>query len=266
MLFSATFPREIRDLADSLLDSPTEIQVAARNTAAELISQVAHPVDRTRKRELLSYMIGEGDWRQVLVFTRTKHGANRLSKQLTQDGHSATAIHGNKSQSARTQALADFKDGRVRILVATDIAARGLDIVRLPHVVNFDMPLVPEDYVHRIGRTGRAGLDGRAVSLVSVDEKGLLQGIERLLKRDIERVVIPGFEPNGGFHAAPAERGNGRGNSRGNGRGNSRGDGPGNSRGDGRNGHGGRSGRSREDGPLTGERWGRGRTATDRRR
>ncbi len=159
LLFSATYTSDIRRLADKLLDAPVQIEVARRNTPAELVSQVVHPVDRERKRELLSFMVGSQDWRQVLVFTRTKHGANRLSQQLEKDGISSAAIHGNKSQGARTRALADFKRGEVRVLVATDIAARGLDIDQLPHVVNFELPNVPEDYVHRIGRTGRAGND-----------------------------------------------------------------------------------------------------------
>jgi ATP-dependent RNA helicase RhlE len=163
LLFSATFSKEIKQLANEFLNSPLEIQVAGQNITAEQISQVVHPVDRNRKRELLSHMIGEGNWRQVLVFTRTKHLANRLAEQLQRDGLSSAAIHGNKTQGARTRALADFKKGDVRVLVATDIAARGLDIEQLPHVVNFELPNVPEDYVHRIGRTGRAGLNGEAV-------------------------------------------------------------------------------------------------------
>jgi ATP-dependent RNA helicase RhlE len=207
LLFSATFSRDIKQLANELLNSPMEIQVARQNTTAEQISQVVHPVDRNRKRELLSHMIGEGNWRQVLVFTRTKHLANRLSQQLEKDGLSAAAIHGNKSQGARTRALADFKNGDIRVLVATDIAARGLDIEQLPHVVNFELPNVPEDYVHRIGRTGRAGLEGEAVSLVCVDEKKLLTDIERLLKCKLEKVVIPGYEPDESIKAQPIKNG-----------------------------------------------------------
>ncbi len=207
LLFSATFSKEIKQLANELLDSPMEIQVARQNTTAEQISQVVHPVDRNRKRELLSHMIGMGDWRQVLVFTRTKHLANRLAKQLEQDGIGAAAIHGNKSQGARTRALADFKNGGVRVLVATDIAARGLDIEQLPHVVNFELPNVPEDYVHRIGRTGRAGLDGKAVSLVCVDEKKLLVDIEKLLKCNIEQIVVPGYEPDASIKPEPIKNG-----------------------------------------------------------
>ncbi len=207
LLFSATFSTEIKQLANEFLDSPMEIQVARQNTAAEQISQLVHPVDRHRKRQLLSYLIGAGNWQQVLVFTRTKHLANRLSEQLEQDGLSATAIHGNKTQGARTRALAAFKNGKVRVLVATDIAARGLDIQQLPHVVNFELPHVPEDYIHRIGRTGRAGLDGQAVSLVCSDERKLLADIERLLQRNIEEAVIPGFEPDASIRPVPVKNG-----------------------------------------------------------
>ncbi len=207
LLFSATFSMEIRQLADRLLDGPELIEVARRNTTAERIAQVVHPVDKRRKRELLSHMIGSNDWRQVLVFTRTKHGANRLAQQLEKDGLRAAAIHGNKSQGARTRALAEFKSGKVRVLVATDIAARGLDIDQLPHVVNYELPNVPEDYVHRIGRTGRAGNEGEAVSLVCVDEHKLLRDIERLLKRAIPRVVLPGYEPDPAIRAEPIQEG-----------------------------------------------------------
>jgi ATP-dependent RNA helicase RhlE len=207
LLFSATFSRDIKKLAMELLHDPMEIQVARQNMTASQVSHIVHPVDRKRKRELLSHMIGTGNWQQVLVFTRTKHLANRLSQQLEQDGLSTAAIHGNKSQGARTRALADFKNGDVRVLVATDIAARGLDIEQLPHVVNFELPNVPEDYVHRIGRTGRAGLDGEAVSLVCVDEKKLLTDIERLLKRSIDKIVVPGFEPDSSIEAEPVRNG-----------------------------------------------------------
>jgi ATP-dependent RNA helicase RhlE len=207
LLFSATFSKDIKQLANELLNAPMEIQVARQNMTAEQVSQVVHPVDRRRKRELLSHMIGAGNWRQVLVFTRTKHLANRLSQQLERDGLSTAAIHGNKSQGARTRALADFKKGDIRVLVATDIAARGLDIEQLPHVVNFELPNVPEDYIHRIGRTGRAGLEGEAVSLVCVDEKRLLSDIERLLKQDIRKVVIPGYEPDESIKAEPIRNG-----------------------------------------------------------
>ena len=205
LLFSATYSDDIRKLADGLLDKPAMIEVARRNTPAERVSQVIHPVDRERKRELLSFMVGSQNWRQVLVFTRTKHGANRLSQQLEKDGISSAAIHGNKSQGARTRALADFKRGEVRVLVATDIAARGLDIDQLPHVVNYELPHVPEDYVHRIGRTGRAGNEGQAVSLVCVDEHKLLADIERLLKRDLPRAVVAGFEPDPSIRAEPIQ-------------------------------------------------------------
>ncbi|WJF90741.1 DEAD/DEAH box helicase [Paraburkholderia bonniea] len=196
LLFSATFSDEIKTLADNLLDSPALIEVARRNTTAETVAQKIHPVDRDRKRELLTHLIQQHKWFQVLVFTRTKHGANRLAEQLAKDGITALAIHGNKSQSARTRALAEFKDGTLQVLVATDIAARGIDIDQLPHVVNFDLPNVPEDYVHRIGRTGRAGATGEAVSLVCVDELQLLKDIERLIKRPVPQEVIAGFEPD----------------------------------------------------------------------
>ena len=209
LLFSATFSDEIKQLANSLLKKPVLIEVARRNTASELVSQVVHPVDRRRKRELLSFMIGSQNWHQVLVFTRTKHGASRLAEQLGKDGISAAAIHGNKSQGARTRALADFKQNNVRVLVATDIAARGLDIDQLPHVVNFELPNIPEDYVHRIGRTGRAGNDGEARSLVCVDEHKHLKDIERLLKRDIPRDVIPGYEPDPSIKPEPIQQGRG---------------------------------------------------------
>jgi ATP-dependent RNA helicase RhlE len=207
LLFSATYSNDIRKLADKLLDAPVLIEVARRNVPTELVSQVVHPVDRERKRELLSFMVGSQNWRQVLVFTRTKHGANRLSQQLEKDGISSAAIHGNKSQGARTRALANFKRGEVRVLVATDIAARGLDIDQLPHVVNYELPNVPEDYVHRIGRTGRAGNEGQAVSLVCVDEHKLLGDIERLLKRDLSKIVIPGYEPDPSIRAQPIQKG-----------------------------------------------------------
>ncbi|MFB2895020.1 DEAD/DEAH box helicase [Aerosakkonemataceae cyanobacterium BLCC-F50] len=195
LMFSATFSLPIQQLAKTLLKSPTQIEVAPRNTAASQVEQVVHPVDSQRKRELLSYMIGFHNWQQVLVFTRTKHGANCLAEQLAQDGLKSAAIHGNKSQAARTRALQDFKRGKVRVLVATDVASRGLDIDQLPHVVNFELPNVPEDYVHRIGRTGRAGNAGRAVSLVCEDEYPLLKDIERLLNQTLVSSVIPGYEP-----------------------------------------------------------------------
>ena len=195
LLFSATFSNEIRQLADGLLHVPAMIEVARRNAESELVAQRIHPVDAWRKRELLTHLVSSGDWRQVLVFTRMKSGANRLAEQLCKEGIEATAIHGNKSQPARTRALAGFKAGTVRVLVATDIAARGLDIEELPHVVNFELPNVPEDYVHRIGRTGRAGSTGEAISLVSIEENPLLADIEKLLTRRIDRQIVPGFEP-----------------------------------------------------------------------
>ncbi|MBU1342801.1 MAG: DEAD/DEAH box helicase [Proteobacteria bacterium] len=185
MLFSATYSNEIKRLADGLLNNPALIEASLRNTAAEGVTQKVYQVSQANKRFLLSSLIREGKWRQALVFTRTKHGANKLTKQLLSDGVSAVAIHGNKSQATRTKALSDFKSGAVRTLVATDIAARGLDIQQLPHVVNFDLPHVPEDYIHRIGRTGRAGSDGIAHSLVSQEEQKLLIGIQRLLKHQI---------------------------------------------------------------------------------
>ena len=195
LLFSATFSKEIRKLAAGLLDKPDEIDVAPRsNAAAERIVQKAVMVEKPRKRAVLSHLIRDGDWSQVLVFTRTKHGANRLSKQLETDGLTAASLHGNKSQNARTKALDGFKKGTVRVLVATDIAARGIDIEMLPHVVNYELPNVPEDYVHRIGRTGRAGSDGAAVSLVGPDERKLLKGIEKLIGNPIERMTVEGVD------------------------------------------------------------------------
>ncbi len=207
LLFSATFSKEIRLLAADLLNAPTEIQVAARNTPADRVRQIVHPVDKRRKREMLSHRIGKENWKQVLVFTRTKHGANRLAGQLTADGLNSVAIHGNKSQAARTRALKDFKAGKTRVLVATDIAARGLDIDRLPHVVNYELPHVPEDYLHRIGRTARAGQEGHAVSLVCIDEAKLLNDIERLLKCEIEKEIVPGYEPDPRIKAEPVQTG-----------------------------------------------------------
>ncbi|MBI5903366.1 MAG: DEAD/DEAH box helicase [Deltaproteobacteria bacterium] len=194
LLFSATYSNEIKSLADGLLHEPELIEVARRNTAAETVTHVVHPVVHTRKRELLSHLIKGGDWKRVLVFTRTKHGANRLANQLMSDGVSATAIHGNKSQAARTRALAEFKSGAVRTLVATDIAARGLDIDSLPHVVNYELPNIPEDYVHRIGRTGRAGANGMALSLVCLEEEELLTNIQKVLQHKIQVEKVPGFE------------------------------------------------------------------------
>ena len=196
LLFSATFSDDIKALADRLLNNPAMIEVARRNATSEIVAQKIHPVDRDRKHPLLSHLISTNNWTQVLVFTRTKHGANKLVEQLGRDGISGMAIHGNKSQTARTKALAEFKTGKLQVLVATDIAARGIDIDQLPHVVNYDLPHVAEDYVHRIGRTGRAGASGEAVSLVCVDERDMLHGIERLIKREIPVEVIAGFEPD----------------------------------------------------------------------
>jgi ATP-dependent RNA helicase RhlE len=203
LLFSATFSDEIKNLADRLLNQPALIEVARRNQTNDQIAQKVHPVGRERKKELLVHLIKSGDWHQVLVFTRMKHGANRLTDYLNDQGISAMAIHGNKSQGARTKALADFKSGDLTCLVATDIAARGIDIDQLPHVVNFELPNVPEDYVHRIGRTGRAGAQGEAVSLVCVDENGFLRDIEKLIKREIPKEVVPGFAPDPNERAEP---------------------------------------------------------------
>ncbi len=250
LLFSATFSNEIKQLANRLLDKPELIEVARRNTTAERIEQKVYPVDKLRKRELLSFMIGSRNWRQVLVFTRTKHGANRLAQQLEKDGLTASAIHGNKSQGARTRALAGFKSGDVRVLVATDIAARGLDIDQLPHVVNYELPNVPEDYVHRIGRTGRAGNEGEAISLVCVDELKLLRDIERLLKREIPKEVLEGYEPDPSIKAEPIQNGRnnkGRSQPRKQGDGRHRGNNPGNKRpGGGRKRAGGNQARSQQ--------------------
>ena len=194
LLFSATYASEISALAAQLLHNPVEISVAVRNAAADSVAQLIYPIKREQKRELLSYLIGSQNWRQVLIFVRTKHGADRLAKQLIQDGVRCAALHGDKSQGARVRALDDFKSGRVTALVATDIAARGIDIDQLPHVVNFDLPQVPEDYVHRIGRTGRAGAEGQAISLVDQEEAYLLAGIEKVLKRQIPRVTDTGYD------------------------------------------------------------------------
>jgi ATP-dependent RNA helicase RhlE len=211
LLFSATFSNEIRRLADGLLHEPASVQVTPRNTPTELVTHVVHMVDRERKRDLLTHLIASGRIEQALVFTRTKHGASRLAEQLDRDGIAATAIHGNKTQAQRVRALSDFKAGRFTVLVATEVAARGLDIEALPHVVNFELPMVPEDYVHRIGRTGRAGVDGDAVSLVCVDELKLLAEIEHLLGRSIPRETIAGFEPDPRIRPEPILRGGLRG-------------------------------------------------------
>jgi ATP-dependent RNA helicase RhlE len=214
ILCSATFGGEIRELATSLLNDPASVDVAPRNTAAALVTQLVLPVDRGRKRELLSYLIRMRPMQQVLVFTRTKHGANHLAEQLVKDGIPCSAIHGNKSQPQRIKALEDFKSGATQVLVATDIAARGLDIDQLPHVVNFELPHVAEDYVHRIGRTGRAGSEGEAISLVCVDEHKLLKDIEKMLKKDLPKQVIPTFEPDPSIKAEPIVTGRGGSQSR----------------------------------------------------
>jgi len=209
LLFSATYSKEIKKLSDSLLNSPKLIEVARTNASSEQIKQAVYHVDKLRKKELLVHLINEGKWKQVLVFTRTKHGANRLTGQLEKDGITAAAIHGNKSQNARTKALADFKKGEVRVLVATDIAARGIDIDQLPHVVNFELPNVSEDYVHRIGRTGRAGREGEAISLVCVDEHEFLADIEKLIKKDIPKVWLKAFKPDPSIKAEAVNLGGG---------------------------------------------------------
>ena len=207
LLFSATFSDEIRDLANGLLRDPLHIQVTPRNTTVQRITQTIHPVGRSKKKALLTHIINEHNWSQVLVFTRTKFGANNVAEHLTKNGIEALALHGNKSQTARTQALQGFKDGTIRALVATDIAARGIDIDELPHVVNYEIPNVSEDYVHRIGRTGRAGNSGEAVSLVCLDEEGFMQDIERFTKQNIEVVRVPGFEADPDERAEPLAMG-----------------------------------------------------------
>jgi ATP-dependent RNA helicase RhlE len=207
LLFSATFTDEIKQLASKFLNNPATVQITPQNTAAELVRQVVHPVDRERKRHLLAHLITSRKLEQVLVFTRTKHGANRLSEQLDKDGISSMAIHGNKSQPQRIKALEDFKKGAVRVLVATDIAARGLDIDMLPHVVNYELPQVPEDYIHRIGRTGRAGAEGEALSLVCVDEHKLLKDIEKLLRKELPKDIIAGYTPDPSIPAEPIQTG-----------------------------------------------------------
>ena len=207
LLFSATFSDEIRELADTLLKNPQSVQVTPRNTTVQRITQLIHPVGRGKKKALLAHIIQAKNWSQVLVFTRTKFGANNVADYLEKNGITAMALHGNKSQTARTQALAGFKSGDMRALVATDIAARGIDIDDLPHVVNYDIPNVTEDYVHRIGRTGRAGADGTAVNLVSLDEEGFMQAIERYTKQDIPVEIIAEFMPEPGEQAEPIAMG-----------------------------------------------------------
>ncbi|MBP8183329.1 MAG: DEAD/DEAH box helicase, partial [Rhodoferax sp.] len=207
LLFSATFSDEIRDLANGLLRDPQSVQVTPRNTTVQRITQVIHPVGRGKKKALLVHIINEHNWSQVLVFTRTKFGANNVAEFLEKNGITAMALHGNKSQAARTQALAGFKSGDVRVLVATDIAARGIDIDDLPHVVNYEIPNVSEDYVHRIGRTGRAGNDGAAINLVCLDEEGFMQDIERFTKQNIPVQVVEGFGPEPGEQGEPIAMG-----------------------------------------------------------
>lgn len=209
LLFSATYSDEIKKLANSILKNPAEVEVSRRNTASELVKQTVYLVDCKRKSALLAKLIEEHKWEQVLVFTRTKHGANKLSEYLEKCKITAAAIHGNKSQGARTKALDDFKQSKVRVLVATDIAARGIDIDALPHVVNFELPNIAEDYVHRIGRTGRAGCEGEAVSLVCIDEAEYLKGIEKLIKKELDKLTIKGFEPDPSIKAEPIQRGGG---------------------------------------------------------
>lgn len=221
LLFSATYSDEIKTLCESILRNPAIVEVARRNTSSELVTQKVILVDCAKKSALFGHLVKENKWEQVLVFTRTKHQANKLSDYLQKIGVSSAAIHGNKSQAARTKALADFKNGSVKILVATDIAARGLDIDQLPHVVNLELPNIAEDYVHRIGRTGRAGNEGEAISLVCVDEYDYLKGIERLINRKLDREVIPGFEPDPSIMAMPIVQGRGGGGGRGNGGGHS---------------------------------------------
>ncbi|MAP55471.1 DEAD/DEAH box helicase [Altibacter sp.] len=194
LLFSATFSKEIKELANTFLHQPVQVEATPENTAVEIIDQIVYRTDKSKKTDLVIKLISEGDWQQVLIFTRTKHGANRLCQKLDKAGISAAAIHGNKSQGARTKALSGFKSGKVRVLVATDIAARGLDIPLLPHVINYELPNVPEDYVHRIGRTGRAGASGEAISIVSVDENEYVAGIEKLLGEPLQSETLPGFE------------------------------------------------------------------------
>ncbi|MDD2369193.1 MAG: DEAD/DEAH box helicase [Sulfuricurvum sp.] len=209
LLFSATYSDEIKTLANTLLRNPAEVEVARRNTSSELVKQSVILVDCKRKSALLGELIGKHKWEQVLVFTRTKHGANKLTEYFQKIGITAAAIHGNKSQAARTKALDDFKRSSVRVLVATDIAARGIDIDALPHVVNFELPNIAEDYVHRIGRTGRAGCEGEAISLVCIDEADYLKGIEKLINKKLDSRIIEGYEPDPTIKAEPIQRGRG---------------------------------------------------------
>nr|WP_321247463.1 DEAD/DEAH box helicase [uncultured Psychroserpens sp.] len=210
LMFSATFSKDIKKLANGILNNPVQVEATPENTTVEAISQKVYRVAKGKKQDLLIKLISEGKWKQVLVFNRTKHGANKLTKKLISAGISAAAIHGNKSQGARTKALAGFKNGSVKVMVATDIAARGLDIPLLPHVVNFELPNISEDYVHRIGRTGRAGADGKAISLVSADETTYLRDIEKLIGEKIEVEIVEGFEPDPNASTEPIKQGQGR--------------------------------------------------------
>jgi len=210
LMFSATFSKDIKKLAHGILNNPVHVEATPENTTVEAISQQVYRVAKAKKTGLIIKLISEGHWKQVLVFTRTKHGANKLCEKMIKSNITAAAIHGNKSQGARTKALAGFKSGRVRVLVATDIAARGLDIPLLPHVINFELPNISEDYVHRIGRTGRAGASGQALSLVSADETSFLKGIEKLIEMKLPVAVIEGFEPDPNASTAPIKQGQGR--------------------------------------------------------
>ena len=210
LMFSATFSKDIKKLAYSILNNPVQVEATPENTAVEVIKQKVYRVAKGKKTGLIIKLISEGDWKQVLVFTRTKHGANKLCKKMISSGITAAAIHGNKSQGARTKALAGFKNNSIRVLVATDIAARGLDIPLLPHVINFELPNIAEDYVHRIGRTGRAGAEGEAMSLVSADETLYLKGIEKLIGEKIEVEIIEGFEPDPNASTEPIKPGQNR--------------------------------------------------------
>ena len=209
LMFSATFSKDIRKLAQGILKHPVQVEATPENTTVDIINQKVYRVAKASKTDLIIKLISDGNWRQVLVFTRTKHGANKLCQKMDKAGISAAAIHGNKSQGARTKALAGFKQSKVRVLVATDIAARGLDIPLLPHVINFELPNVPEDYVHRIGRTGRAGASGEALSLVSADETTFLKDIEKLIEMSIPVTIVEGFEPDPNASTAPIKQGGG---------------------------------------------------------
>jgi ATP-dependent RNA helicase RhlE len=211
LMFSATFSKDIKKLAYTILNNPVQVEATPENTAVEIIEQKVYRVAKGKKVGLIIKLISDGNWKQVLVFTRTKHGANNLCKKMIGAGISAAAIHGNKSQGARTKALAGFKNGSVRVLVATDIAARGLDIPLLPHVINFELPNISEDYVHRIGRTGRAGASGEAISLVSADETTYLRDIQKLIDMKIPMEIVEGFEPDPNASTEPIKQGQGRG-------------------------------------------------------